>query len=340
MPNRRLLLSRALAVAASAAFGMGVGKRVAAEAAPGADGKVDTDDDANRARFHADTTLEVGGGSIGVAFRGALPVPRQTILEALTAGAEAVSTYYGRFPLPRVRIGVNGTGGRSLHGATYGRKGDGAYIHLRVGAGMTASNLRESWVIAHELVHLAFPDQRGKHRWMEEGLASYVEPIARAQVGALAEDVVWRDFVDGMPQGLPKRGDRGLDGTPTWGRTYWGGALFCLLADIEIRSRTDNRVGLQHALRGIQAAGGSIAAHWPLAQALAAGDAAIGLPVLAEQYKAMRAKPVDVDLPALWRRLGVVVDGKTVTFDDAAPAAATRRAITDRTQPATTAPVT
>ena len=58
-----------------------------------------------------------------------------------------------------------------------------------------------------------------------------------------------------MPKGLPAAGDRGLDYTPTWGRTYWGGALFCLLADIDIRKRTSNRFGLQDALRAIVAAG-------------------------------------------------------------------------------------
>ena len=52
--------------------------------------------------------------------------------------------------------------------------------------------------------------------------------------------------------------DRGLDRTRTWGRTYWGGALFCLMADVEIRKQTGNRVGLQDALRTILSAGGSI----------------------------------------------------------------------------------
>ena len=46
-----------------------------------------------------------------------------------------------------------------------------------------------------------------------------------------------------MPFGLPKEGDKGLDYTHTWGRTYWGGAIFCLLADIEIRQQTNNKNG-------------------------------------------------------------------------------------------------
>ena len=67
---------------------------------------------------------------------------------------------------------------------------------------------------------------------MEEGMATYIEPIARAQIGRMTPERVWGDFVRDMPQGLPQAGDQGLDGTPTWGRTYWGGAIFWLLADV------------------------------------------------------------------------------------------------------------
>ena len=85
-----------------------------------------------------------------------------------------------------------------------------------------------------------------------------MEPIARAQVGDLSSEIVWRELVDGLPKGLPAPGDRGLDNTHTWGRTYWGGALFCLMADIEIHQRTNNRYGLQDALRGGVRAGGDV----------------------------------------------------------------------------------
>ena len=56
-----------------------------------------------------------------------------------------------------------------------------------------------------------------------KGLATYVESIARAQAGELGVEQVWAGFVKGMPNGLPQSGDRGLDHTHTWGRTYWGG---------------------------------------------------------------------------------------------------------------------
>jgi hypothetical protein len=183
-------------------------------------------------------------------------------------------------------------------------------------------------MMTHEMVHLAFPSVEEKHHWIEEGIATYVEPIARIRAGHLSVDKMWFDLVRDMPQGLPQAGDRGLDHTHTWGRTYWGGALFCLLADIEIRRQTNNAKGLEHALRGILDAGGDIREEWDLEDALKSGDRATGANVLQPLYNKMKDKPVGVDLDALWLQLGVQSSGASVRFDDSAKLAAIRRAIT------------
>jgi len=177
------------------------------------------------------------------------------------------------------------------------------------------------------MVHLAFPSVAREHHWIEEGIATYVEPIARAETGELAVSSVWRDLVEGLPKGLPGPDDKGLDRTPTWGRTYWGGALFCLLADVEIRRRTNNRHGLEDALRAIVVAGANIEVEWKLARALQVGDQATGVHVLTELYERMGTRPVATDLPALWSQLGVEARAGTVAFDDHAPLANVRRAI-------------
>ena len=87
-------------------------------------------------------------------------------------------------------------------------------------------HLKHDWIMTHEMVHLAFPSVAEEHHWIEEGIATYVEPIARVEAGNLEPRSVWHDLVEGLPKGLPQPGDEGLDHTHTWGRTYWGGALF------------------------------------------------------------------------------------------------------------------
>src|SRR5437764_372113 len=87
----------------------------------------------------------------------------------------------------------------------------------------------------------------------------------RLPYDALQATEIWQAMLREMPQGLPEAGDRGLDYTDTWGRKYWGGAMFCLLADIEIRKATGNKLGLRDAMRGVIAAGGNHEQDWPIA---------------------------------------------------------------------------
>jgi predicted metalloprotease with PDZ domain len=126
---------------------------------------------------------------------------------------------------------------------------------------------------------------------------------------------------------LPQDGDRGLDQTPTWGRTYWGGAMFCLLADIEIRKLTDNRKSLRDALRGVLDDGYSMHASAAPMQIFAAADRATGVDVLVPLYLQMKSDPFPVDLEQLWRDLGVAFEGDTIVYDDDAPLAYIRKAL-------------
>ena len=175
------------------------------------------------------------------------------------------------------------------------------------------------------MTHLALPSLPEDQEWLEEGLATYDEPLARAQAGRLSAEAVWSGMVKGMPNGLPQAGDHGLDNTHTWGRTYWGGALFCLLADLEIRRSTQNRFGLQDALRAILATG-SMESESAVQPLLDVGDRAVGVPVLTELYRQMKDQPA----PIVWVAGGVEIvrEGDGVRFVEDAPEASIRRAIT------------
>jgi predicted metalloprotease with PDZ domain len=180
-------------------------------------------------------------------------------------------------------------------------------------------------------VHVATPDLSRAQLWLTEGLATYVEPIARARAGELSAEKVWADMLDGMPKGLQHEQGRGLDGTRDWGRIYWGGALYCLLADVEIHERTGNRQGLEDALRAVLIAGGTIEETWPLARFLDEADRPLPAPVLRPLYERLGPRSMTIDLAALWKKLGVAPrPGGGVVFDDSAPLAAVRRAITAR----------
>jgi len=282
------------------------------------------------------TTMRVSGGEIEITLpEGPMKASRQDLLNWVRAAAQAVSNYYGRFPVPRLALRIRARQGSGVgHGVTYPR--GGGQTVTTVGEETDVSELKDDWTLTHEMVHLAFPSMARNHHWIEEGLATYVEPVARAQVGQLPIAEVWKEWTRDMPQGQPQAGDEGLDHTPTWGRTYWGGALFCLVAEVRIRERTHNRKGLQDALRGILKAGGVISEDWDIERVLAVGDKATGTDVLRTLYDQMRDKPVLIDLGQLWQKLGVRRTGAAVEFDDTAEEATIRKGITSprRTRPA------
>jgi predicted metalloprotease with PDZ domain len=199
-----------------------------------------------------------------------------------------------------------------------------------VGRQSSEDDLRRDWVMVHEMVHLALPGLPERYAWLSEGLAVYLEPIARVQAGDLTAAEIWQAMARDMSKGLPQSGDQGLDNTDTWGRKYWGGATFCLLADVEIRKRSGNKLGLQDAMRGVIAAGGNHETDWPIERVLAIADKAIGFDTLERLHREMGDKPVSPDLAALWRDLGVIPRGDHVDFDDSAPDAGIRKAITRR----------
>ena len=150
----------------------------------------------------------------------------------------------------------------------------------------------------------------------------------RARAGLIPGDDIWKWLFWGLPKGVDGMGGRGLDEARSWGATYWGGAVFCFLADVQIRERTGNKKSLDDALRGIVTAGGNVTVSWPIERALEAGDRATGVPVLRELYLKMGKAPMEVDLKDVWKKLGVSSEGGRVVYDDRAPEAAIRKGIT------------
>ena len=273
------------------------------------------------------TDLDLPGAALHVEFeRGAFSGGDDLILAWVRRSADIVTRYYGRFPAKRLTLRILAQPGEGVHGGKTFADPD-AFIRVQAGSAVTAAQLLSDWVLVHEMTHLALPDTGQEHAWLSEGLATYVEGVARVQAGNRRETDVWAEELRSMPRGMPEAGDGGLDHTHTWGRTYWGGAMFCLLADVDIRRRTKLRLGLQDALRAVLQASGGLAKDWPIERVLRTGDAAVGTSTREDLYAQMKDTAMAPDLMARWRQLGIETDGDTVRLDERAPLADVRRAI-------------
>ena len=272
--------------------------------------------------------LQVAGARLELQFDPAFgPSVRADLYKWVDDAATTVAHYFGRFPLPAVEVLIVPSGDKGVSGGTAFAEPQ-PYLRLRVGPRSEAMDLRDDWVLVHEMTHLALPQLPRHSAWFHEGVATYVEAVARTRRGQVEPQQLWAGLVAGMPNGQPKAGDQGLDHTPTWGRIYWGGAMFCLLADVQMRQRSRGQASLQQALRGVLAAGGNYAQSWSLEKVLTVADRAVGQTCLTELHALMGACPAPVALADLWADLGVEIgaDGQVRLHNDA-PLSRWRQAI-------------
>jgi hypothetical protein len=251
----------------------------------------------------------------------------QEITRYVQRGAEAIVRYFGKFPMPRIDLDLQPARGNDV---VFGRTKPihGATITMFVGRECASAALDDDWTLTHEMTHVAFPATKEDDTdWLGEGMATYVEPVARAQAGYLTPEYVWNEFVMRMPRGEPQPGEGGLNQAHAFRRIYWGGAMFFLVADIETRRANGNKKGMQDAFRYIMNDKGTIAYQWPIAMILKEGDDATDTHVLEDMYTEWKDKPVEVDLPKIWKSLGIEKSGTSVVFHDDAPDAPIRRAI-------------
>lgn len=244
-------------------------------------------------------------------------------------GANVVAKLFGRFPVDRATFFVVPAHGDDE--VVFGKvlSLSGASVVLVVGDKMQASSRHSDWVLVHEMFHLGFPTFRGEGRWLGEGLATYYEPVLRARAGWTQGGEVFRQFARNMPRGAGQ-GSRllGLSQRDDTDSIYWGGALFCLVADVRIREETRGRRSLDDVIRASLARGGDATHVWALADVVKLADSVTGTTVVSEMVDRYVSHGDRIDLEALLFALGVEKDDSGVmAMDEARPLAWVRRDI-------------
>ena len=246
----------------------------------------------------------------------------------IATSARAVHDFYRAFPVPHASITVIPTPRRDsvVYGKVLPESEPG--VALVVGQHASRKALYSDWILVHELFHLGFPSFYEEGKWLDEGLATYYEPIIRVRAGLYTETELWDELSSSMPQGLPAFTQIGLEQANDFRGVYWGGAIACLVADVEARKR-DSKRGLEVGLRALREAGGNASEVWDLSDAIRTVDQALGAPTLAPIAKGHAARGSAFDLAGLFVALGVNRDAHgAVQLSDMAPLAAVRRAIT------------
>ena len=177
--------------------------------------------------------------------------------------AVAVNLVYGRFPNPNTSVLVLPMGGRwsSDDAVTFGRvvRDGGETVELFVNPNRPISEFYDSWTATHEFSHLMLPYVREEHRWISEGFASYYQNVLMARAGRYTKERAWLKLSQGFERGRQSRPEMSLNEAASGGwrgatmKIYWSGAVIALMADAELRQRSNGEESLDTVLGRLQA---------------------------------------------------------------------------------------
>ena len=262
------------------------------------------------------------------------------------ASAAQVASIYGDFPFVPIEVRVEPVPGGGGDPVVFGQaKGIGGnpVVRLLLREDADDASLRRDWVAVHELLHLAMPSIRQEDAWLSEGWATWATEFLRARDGMQTEEEAWREVLRGFERGRRPTGrtlaedSRLLHRTHAYMRVYWGGAAIALLLDVDLRRGPEGK-SLDDALRAMREMELEDADEVSAEEWMERLDGWLGRPLFSRTAGACLASREFPPVEAMLADLGVSLRGGRAAFDDAAPGAAARRAMTAATTTASRRP--
>ena len=256
-------------------------------------------------------------------------VDNDAIIDWIKDTAGYVSLAYGRFPNPGAQVvvmPVGRNGWNSDSPVPFGRvvRDGGESIELFVDERRPIEDFYDDWTATHEFSHLMLPFLQSSHRWISEGFAQYYQNVLLARAGRYEVQRAWQKLYEGFERGRKSRPElspneasrRGV-GAATM-KIYWSGAVLALIADVELRQRSDGRESLDDVLDRLQQCCLPAAERWTGPQLLGKLDSLVSEPVFMPLYDRYADKKGFPDIAPLFGRLGIdIEDGRVVLRDDA-----------------------
>ncbi len=264
------------------------------------------------------------------------------IIAWLSATADDLKLVYGRFPNPDAKVIVIPSTANSWSSDSpivFGRvtRRYGEKVELFINPDRPIEEFYADWTATHEFSHLMLPLLWPQNRWISEGFASYYQNILMARAGRYTPEIAWQRLLEGFERGRESQPDLSPNQAAASGfrearmKIYWSGAAIALLADTQLRRRSEGTESLDKVLGHLQACCLPSRRQWSgkrLFRKLDSFlDSAVFMP-LYERYANARGYP---EMAPLLHELGVSKnDEGTVNLSNSAPLAGTRTAISGK----------
>jgi hypothetical protein len=283
--------------------------------------------------------IEVPGAILRVSLLSAMDeMDNAAIARWVRATATDVSLAYGRFPNPSpqvVVIPVGNNRSNNWSAVPFGRviRDGGETIELQVDQSQPLEVLLADWTATHEFSHLMLPYIERKHRWISEGFAQYYQNVLLSRSGAYKDLYAWQKIYDGYERGRQSRPElspnEASSGSVRAGlmKVYWSGAAIALMADVQLRERSDGTESLDDILDRFQACCLPSDRVWSGPELFAQFDELATAPVFMPLYKRFADTAGFPDMRGIFERLGLTVSDGRVQIRRGAELHAIRDAI-------------
>lgn len=260
------------------------------------------------------------------------------IVSWVHATADTIKLAYGRFPNPDAKVIVipsreNAWGGDSP--VIFGRvtRRGGETIELFVDPDRPIEDFYTDWTATHEFSHLMLPLLSQRYRWISEGFATYYQNVFMARAGRYTPELAWQRLTEGLERGRESRPELSPNDAAAAGirqarmKVYWSGAAIALLADVELRTRSNGEESLDQVLGQLQECCLPSKRRWSGPQLFEKLDSFLDTPAFMPLYREYANADGFPEFEALLDELGVIRSENGVVLDDQADLAALCRAI-------------
>lgn len=260
------------------------------------------------------------------------------LVEWVRATAENVALTYGRFPNPNanvVLIPVRDFGWDRDAAVPFGQvvRDGGETIELMINPNRPMTEFYEEWTPTHEFSHLLLPYLNRNQRWISEGFAQYYQNVLLARAGQYTAESAWQRIYAGLERGRESAPDlspndaAGANERNTRMKVYWSGAALALMADVELRRRSDGAESLDAVLDRFQRCCLPSSRSWSGVELFRKFDTLLDEPLFMRLYRRYADTAGFPDTRPLFGQLGIDVRDGQVWFDDNAGLAAVRQTI-------------
>ena len=264
-----------------------------------------------------------------------------TVVEWIRDSADNVAMTYGRFPNPQARVVVIPVADFQWANDSpvyFGRvvRDGGETVELFFDPRHPIEELYDDWTATHELSHLMLPYVERSHRWISEGFAQYYQNVLLARAGRYTQLVAWQKIADGLERGrlsVPERSPNqaaAVRDRDSRMKIYWSGAALALMADTELRKRSNGAESLDSVLDQLQRCCLPSQRAWSGTELFKKLDSFVTEPLFMDLYRLYANEEGFPDARPLLEQLGVNIDEGAVRLLDDAELAKIRASITAR----------